>query len=107
MKQETLDASRKTLGTHLFGPMNLERRRNVGTKPLNHYGRRDLEEKLRRVRRECEGIATVFVYGHPSRRMLIAYPLAGFDWRDASKAVQNCFVVSGNVSCGNYVFSAR
>ncbi len=105
MKTSPLEAHRATLQTVIFGPMNLATRRGIGRSPLRKQSRLLDQSTLARVSRECEGVALVEYYGHPSRRSAIAYPLPGHTLEETRNAVRNAFVTSGSVSCGHYVFS--
>ena len=104
MNSAALDAHRATLRTHLFGPMNLEIRRRFGYKPLRKHSRQLDANALHHIQRETENLAVVTYHGHPAGRRLIAYPLPGVTLEAVRAAVKNAMVVSGSVSCGNYVF---
>ena len=107
MKTTPLAAHRESLHTSIHHPLGLSERRRVTARPLRRTSRLLDQSALGRVIRECDGIATVEYYGHPSRRMAIAYPLRGWDGLEETRAaVRNALTVSGGfVSCGNYVFS--
>lgn len=81
-------------------------RRRLGLKPLRKHSRLLDQNILERVQRECDGIAVIQYYGHPSRRMAIAYPLKGLNGLDATREAIREVITSrrGSVSCGNYVF---
>lgn len=106
MNTTPLAAHRAALHTTIAAPLGLAERRRVSARPLTRNARALDESTLGRIARECEGVAVVGYYGHPSRRMAIAYPLAGWDGLERTRGHVRLAVgdVRGHVSCGNYVF---
>ncbi len=108
MKTTALDAHRFTIRNVLPGFSSIwSARRRIGARPLRRASRLSDAGLMGRLTRELAGIATLEYYGHPSRRMAIAYPRQGIDGLDATRAAcrEAAAFISGSVSCGNYIFS--
>lgn len=82
-------------------------RRMMYVKPLTVPERMADEATRDELEQALEGIATVFHFGHPARRMLIAFPQRGYTEKDTMDAIAKVapWIRGGGFSCGNYFFS--